>query len=210
MVSLLQPRRACHASLHALREQVEELIATNHYREALSLCDLCKKTFIAEVGEEALRVKRSEIHEKFGFHLFAKRQFPRAKEEFLCARGDPRRVLALFPALLPEGVQFQSFLSNAGASVGNAQGMERDVKSPIDKSAVLLLLVPYLNSLRRSENAQVWNEEEKKRRKRVGGSNVFDSLAVTMVSAHADGAGLEERKFQEDRYFSMRSLIRCY
>ena len=46
-------------------------------------------------------------------------------------------------------------------------------------------------------------EEEKKRRKRVYGSNVFDSLAVTMVQRStpmglAEGGG---ESFQEERIF---------
>ena len=122
MVSLLQPRRANMLRSMPLREQVEELIATNHTEKLCLSVIYAKRHLLRKLVKRCCACRRSEIHEN-GFHL-CKASISKS-ERGVSVRTWRSSACVGFSRTSPRGSPVPSFLSNAGASVGNAQGMER-------------------------------------------------------------------------------------
>eukprot|EP00946_MAST-07B_sp_MAST-7B-sp1_P005335 g5335.t1 len=161
---------AASSSVHAfyvlpLGRRIEQLLSTKQYEAALMLCDVCGDSAErkAQMSDEVFSALLNKIHMGFAEHLFRERKFSRAREEFFAAECDPRVVLALFPDLLPEGLDLSShYISEdeTKSSVGSAQsGVQQLVGHEesnstgnlIDRSAVTNLLIPFLILVRRQK-----------------------------------------------------------
>ena len=142
------------SSLHAfyvlpLRNRLDQFLSTQQYEAALMLCEICGETAErrAEMTDEEFALELKGIHLRFAEYLFKQRKFSKAREQFYAAECDPRVVLALFGSLLPDGVDFSSYLNDE--SVTMAASVSSDMRNVIDKSAITNLLIPFLILVRR-------------------------------------------------------------
>eukprot|EP00743_Colponemidia_sp_Colp-15_P003217 GILK01003476.1.p1 GENE.GILK01003476.1~~GILK01003476.1.p1 ORF type:complete len:839 (+),score=153.48 GILK01003476.1:104-2518(+) len=88
----------CRFTSISLQHQVQELIETNEYEEALALTEICDEENLECVDSHQLR----DLHARYAFHLFChKKDFELSAKHFELTECDVRKVVGLFPELLP-------------------------------------------------------------------------------------------------------------
>lgn len=94
-----------------LSTQIMSLLDAQRFEDAINLCILCQH------NPQLKDIDVPGVHEKYAFSLYQKGDFEGCIAHFLKADSNPKKVLALFPDLVP--TNFNGFLgiSQASASV---------------------------------------------------------------------------------------------
>ena len=150
-----------------LSTQVKQLEEAQLYSDAISLFTLCKRKMIALDYDGSEQVCQENLHSlrlRLVYSCFDNQQYSIALRHSKSGISDPMYIISLFPELLP-GV-FSTYKRNRGVenSAEDAAGVAGFVG--FDKSAVSVLLIPYLNYLRKSWGAFANEKKEESRREK--------------------------------------------
>ncbi len=191
-------------SMAPLTAQVDALADNKLFDEALSLC-ACRDDSnggVSGVGEYGgceggtgirsgssssssssglLRIDESQIrsvHSKFAYHLFSQLQFDAALKQFHRAGTDVRRVLGLFPELLPHGTPVDEFEYPVPVPRLEADSLQQALRA----------LIPFLNDFRDREALRRRAEKEDREREREKKLAAADADTATEAVAVAGGS----------------------
>jgi len=132
-------------------KQLEILVRGFHFEEALAVASILDEAEFYSFEADKKR-EIAKIHERYAYYLFDQRDYNGAMMQFQESDTDPRRILSLFPQVLPKG---QCLMGRREHPVD----VQLDGADNGGLLKALSALIPYLNHIRNSHRQNRDNTE---------------------------------------------------
>ena len=144
-VSLASSNDIIALSQSLISDQLKYLKEHKLFEEALKSIDLFEQTQFEQDGLDK-DTKRRYINEYFGYYLFNESEWKSAVETFIASGISSRRVISLFPTLVPPG-QCKRARTKHPVDYQNVKKLDSTFKHSIEA-----FLIPYLSQIQQSSN----------------------------------------------------------